>query len=82
MSSHAVYDKVSEHSKAHGRKILRDCIFAELVKEARKQQSGEERVCAKESGFTILHAPREQTVLFEQVALGATWRSGFDQYPS
>ena len=82
VSTHAVYSRVSEHSKNHGRKILRDCMFADFVREGRKQQRGEKRVIAKESGFSVLQAPEDQTVLFEQAALGATWRSGFDQYPA
>ena len=82
MSSHAVYPRVSERAKSHGRKILRDCIYTDFVKEGRKQQSGEKRVFVQESGFVVLHAPEGQTVLFEQVALGATWRSGFDQHPA
>ncbi len=82
MSTHAVYTKVSEHSKNHGRKILRDCMYTDFVKEGRRQQRGDKRVFAKESGFVVLPAPESQTVLFEQVALGATWRSGFDQYPT
>ena len=86
VSTHILFDRVKEHSRNHGEKILKDTIFDAFYKaELKKIEPGAKRVRSQDLHFVSLDAEDPQPVCFSEVVGSSTtssWRGTFSDYPS
>jgi len=86
MHAHVILDRVREHSRAHGKELLRQTLEKEYYKaEKAKAMPKGKRWLSTELSFVRAVAPAHHGVVFSEVPQRAdtpTWRAGLDQAPA
>ena len=87
LPAHIHYDRVSQHSRAHGQLVLRNFLRQEF-QGTELARAGREAPRARADDLTFLQvaapAVHDQTLCFQEVLVDETsaWRGGFDQFPA
>lgn len=93
LTAHVLLDRVSGHSRAHGRQVLRDFLYRGFYNAERAAAGhalaagGAKRIRTEDLTFIRVPAPPlvEQTLCFEEVpgdASTSAWRAGMDEFPA